>query len=262
MNQKADWNPESYLKFGNERTQPSIDLVHRIQIDYQPQTIIDIGCGPGNSGKILSDRWPQAKLRGIDSSPNMIEKAKNDFPRHEWILADAALYETDDTFDIVFSNAAIQWIPNHEALLKRLCALLSGRGVLALQLPLFRDMPLGSAIARIAQKEQWKSQTAHCSKLFTYHDYAFYYDQLARALASIELWETSYVHVMESHAAIIDWVRPTGLRPYLDSLRNDAERLEFERDLLHEIKALYPVQHDGKVLFPFKRLFVIGYKVK
>ena len=234
--------------------------MNRIKTDHQPQTIIDIGCGPGNSSKTLADRWPDARLVGIDSSQSMIDQAKRDYPQHEWTLADAATFSTDTKFDIVFSNAAIQWIPDHVRLLTRFCALLSEQGILAIQVPQFRDMPLGKAIEKVAQKERWQRQTAHCKGLFTYHSYGFYYDQLAKQLDLIELWETHYHHVLASQSAIIDFIKSTGMKPYLESLDSDSERAEFEREVLTEVEKDYPLQEDGKVLFPFKRLFFIGYK--
>jgi trans-aconitate 2-methyltransferase len=113
-----DWNPDSYLQFRNERTQPSIDLVNRITAEQAPGNILDAGCGPGNSSRVLIDRWPTARLTGVDNSPAMIEEAKKDFPGQEWVLSDAAEYRTDKKFDLVFSNAAIQWIPDHDGLFR------------------------------------------------------------------------------------------------------------------------------------------------
>jgi trans-aconitate 2-methyltransferase len=259
MIQKSDWSPEAYLKYGNERTQPSIDLVSRIKINYSPRNIIDIGCGPGNSGKILADRWPNARLLGIDSSPAMIEKAKADFPRHEWLLKDAATFSPEGTFDIVFSNATIPWIPNHETLLSRFCAMLSENGVLAFQTPLFRDMPVSEAIETVAQRMPWRAKTAACKALFTFHDFRFYYDIVASKLPAVELWETTYLHVVESRRSIIEWIKSTGMKPYLDSLSNDNEKMEFEKEVLEQLIPNYPQAKNGNVLFPFKRLFVIGY---
>jgi trans-aconitate 2-methyltransferase len=262
MSPASDWSPESYLKFGNERTQPSIDLVNRIRVDRQPETIVDIGCGPGNSSRVLNERWPNARLTGVDSSPKMIEKARSDYPQCEWILADAATFSSDTKFDIVFSNAAIQWIPDHEHLLARLCGLLSSEGILAVQVPQFKNMPLSQAIERATQQDRWKKQTAHCSDLFSYHTYGFYYDELSKHLRRIEMWETRYHHVLESQLAIIEWIRSTGLKPYLDSLDSDEERAAFEEAVLAEVKKDYPLQKDRKVLFPFIRLFFVGYARK
>lgn len=256
----SDWNPDLYLKFKSERTQPSIDLVNKINIGYQPRKIIDIGCGPGNSSQVLSTRWPHVKLVGLDNSESMIEKAKTEYPQQEWILADAADFESKTKYDIVFSNAVIQWIPNHAELIDRFGCLLTDRGVLAFQLPLFRDMPLRKAIETVAARERWKNKTNGCSELFTYHDYRYYYDLMSDKFSTIDLWITHYIHIMESTEAIIDWYRSTGLKPYLDRLKNDAERSEYEQEVLKEILVDYPIQKNGKVLFPFKRLFVVGYR--
>jgi trans-aconitate 2-methyltransferase len=113
-----NWNPEQYLKFKNERTQPSIDLVSKIKIDH-PKSIIDIGCGPGNSTQVLYQRWPEAEIIGLDSSEQMIKKAREDFPQQKWFLADASGFGSDRTYDLVFSNAALQWVHDHETLLPR-----------------------------------------------------------------------------------------------------------------------------------------------
>jgi len=260
MNSSKDWNPHAYLQFRNERTQASIDLVNRIQIDFSPQNIIDIGCGPGNSSQVLMHRWPQAELLGLDSSKNMIEKAKSDLPQYTWIQADASSFQSEKKFDIVFSNATIQWIPDHDNLLRIFSSLLSDRGVLAFQIPLFNDMPVSKTIELVAIDNRWRSRVEHCRNLFTFHDYSYYYDRLSMNFDSIELWETHYIHVLDSHSAIIDWIKSTGLKPYLDNLENGDEKLLFENLMLNEIKKKYPLQENGKVLFPFKRLFAIAKK--
>jgi trans-aconitate 2-methyltransferase len=260
MKKQNDWDPEHYLKFRNERTQPSIDLVSRISIDYTPEHIVDIGCGPGNSSQVLLRRWPGVKLVGIDNSPAMIEKAGKDFPGQEWLLADAGSFETDIAFDVVFSNATIQWIPDHEELLAKFDRLLSPQGVLAVQVPLFHQMALGQIIHKVSLGERWKKATEECASLFTYHDTHFYYDLLAGKMKTIDMWITDYIHVMPSHPAIIDWIRSTGLRPYLERITEGSDREDFEKEILQEIKKSYPQQKNGNVLFPFKRLFFIGYK--
>jgi trans-aconitate 2-methyltransferase len=260
MNEQNDWNPNHYLKFKNERTQPSIDLVNRINIDFLPEHIIDIGCGPGNSSKVLLQRWPEARLTGVDNSPAMIEKAKKDYPEQEWILADAFSYEPDIKFDVVFSSATIQWIPNHEKLFEKFNNMLSFRGVIAIQAPKFQEMELGQIIHSISQKDRWKNELEGCSDLFTYHDSHYYYDLLSDKMKSIDIWETYYIHVMPSSLSIIDWIKSTGLKPYLDRINNNDNKKDFEEEVLNEIKKCYPTQKDGRILFPFKRLFFIGYK--
>lgn len=256
---KKDWNPELYLKFDKERIQPSIDLVSRIPVD-DPKSIVDIGCGPGNSTQILAQRWPKSKITGIDNSVAMIERAKHDFPHQEWKLLDAGKDEIAGTFDLVFSNATIQWIPNHFDLLKKFRDILSDHGTLAIQLPLFFDMPLGKSIARISKEKRWSNQTESVNHLFTIHHHSDYYDYLSALFTAVEIWESDYVHIMDSHDSILEMIHSTGLRPYIDRLESNADKKDFESMVLSDIKKDYPLQENGKVLFPFKRLFFIASK--
>jgi len=252
-----DWNPEIYLKFNNERLQPSIDLISRINID-NPKAILDIGCGPGNSTQILSKHWPNSHITGIDNSKSMIEKAKNDYPGMEWIIADAALYESKIKYDILFSNAVIQWIPDHEKLLNKFYNMLSCQGILAVQIPLFWDMPLGKAIDKISNDQRWCKAVKGVNKLFTINNYSFYYNVLSNLFKSIEIWETDYMHIMDNHLSILEMIRSTGLKPYLERLNNSSVKKEYENEIFKKIEEDYPLQNNGKVILPFKRLFFIG----
>ena len=253
-----DWNPQSYLKFSDERTLPSADLAARIKID-RPAGIIDIGCGPGNSTRILKERWPGASITGLDNSPSMIERAKKEYPVMKWVLADAARIRPDVKYDIVFSNAAIQWIPDHERLIPVFFEMVKKGGALAVQTPMFKDMPLNRAIVRTAASKKWAGYTHSCGGLFTYHDAGFYYGILAGRAAGIEMWETSYIHVFGSCADLIEWSRSTAMMPYLNALPSDGLKKEFEAELLEECRREYPPQPDGNVLFPVRRLFFIAY---
>lgn len=256
---KHDWNPELYLAFGKERIQPSIDLVARI--DYErPAKIIDIGCGPGNSTQVLHSRWKNSEIIGADNSPAMIRKASEDYPDQKWIMFNAGKDSLDQKFDIVFSNATIQWIPDHEDLIRRFFESLNDRGILAIQIPLFNEMPLGISISEIAKLSRWSNATGGADNTFTIKTASFYYDQLSWYFTSIDLWTTDYYHIMESHSAILEMIRSTGLRPYLERLSGENERRDFESLVFDRIKQDYPVQKNGKVLFPFKRLFFVAKK--
>jgi trans-aconitate 2-methyltransferase len=256
---KKDWNPDLYLKFNKERTQPSIDLVSRIEID-NPGKIIDIGCGPGNSTQVLVARWSDTKIIGIDNSPAMIEKARLDYPQQEWQLIDAGTDDIPGIYDLVFSNATIQWIPNHDRLVKKFHDILSPDGTIAIQIPMFWEMPVGKAIASVAANSRWDYLTLKATGLFTIHDPSFYYDTLAELFHSIDLWQTDYFHILDSQQAIMEMIRSTGLKPYLEYLENESDRKDFEELVFEEIKKEYPLQKDGTVLFPFKRLFFIAKK--
>ena len=254
-----DWNPDLYLRFDKERTQHSIDLVSRINFD-KPGKIIDLGCGPGNSTQILVQRWPGVSITGVDNSPAMIEKAKMDFPNQNWKLLDVGKDEINEKFDIIFSNATIQWIPNHAELFKQLYNALNANGLIAIQIPLFWDMPLGKAIKNIAKDSRWVTSVKGATELFTIHAYSYYYDKLSQLFNSIEMWETHYIHIMDSHLSILEMIKSTGLKPYLDRLENENDKKEFEALVLDEITKDYPQQKDEKVLFPFDRIFFIANK--
>jgi trans-aconitate 2-methyltransferase len=256
---KHDWDPDLYLQFNKERLQPAIDLVSKIDC-VGPNKILDIGCGPGNSTQILAQKWPQAEITGIDNSPAMIKKASNDYPNQKWILLDAGKDNIEENFDIVFSNATIQWIPKHDLFFERFSKRINNHGVLAVQLPLYLDMPIARSIAEVAAQEKWQNTTKAVSTLFTIHNASFYYDQLSKYFGEVEIWKTDYHHIMDSHNAILEMIRSTGLRPYLERIVDEDEKLEFETLVLQKIRQDYPLQKNGKVLFPFERLFFTAKK--
>jgi trans-aconitate 2-methyltransferase len=195
---------------------------------------------------------------GVDNSPAMIDRARKDFPHQEWRLLDAGTDEIEGRFDIVFSNATIQWIPNHNVLLKKLHGLLTEKGVIAIQIPLFFDMPVGKSIAKIATSERWSPLTGGVSDLFTIHEPSYYYDHLSESFGSTDIWVSEYHHILDSHVSIFEMIRSTGLKPYLERIGTGQERNEFEGAVLREITREYPLQKNGKVLFPFKRLFFVA----
>ncbi|MDC7125884.1 MAG: methyltransferase domain-containing protein [Spirochaetales bacterium] len=256
---QKDWNPDLYLKFNKERIQPSIDLVSRIEIN-EPEKMIDIGCGPGNSTQILAGRWPESKLLGIDKSEAMIAKAEADFPKQKWKIFDVEAEEFNDSYNIVYSNAAIQWMGQHEQLLKKLSDIVKPEGALAVQVPLFYSMPLSDSISRVATLPKWQPKTGSVDRLFTILSSSEYYDILSNLFARVEMWQTDYIHIMESHSSILEMMKSTGLKPYLEKLESESDKKEFTETVLGEIKKDYPMQKDGKVLFPFIRLFFVGYK--
>jgi len=253
----SDWQPNLYLAFGKERTQPSIDLAARINKD-DPKRIIDIGCGPGNSTNVLKVRWTQAEIVGLDNSEAMINEAKSKYPAINWIQADAS----DDLdklgkFDIVFSNAAIQWIPNHKILLTNLFGMLNNDGVLAVQVPCTKYMPINTELIKLTSNGKWKNHFTNISSTYSVHTADFYYNILCGLTAEIDLWETNYFHIMNTHSEIVKWYSGSGLRPYLDCLKDDFTKNKFVKEYENALKEVYPVQSDGKILFPFTRIFFI-----
>lgn len=255
----SDWNVNLYKQFGNERTQPAIDLISRINIT-NPSKIIDLGCGPGNSAECLRRRWPEATVTGLDSSPEMINACRKDYPDQEWILADAANWQPPSACEIVFSNAVFQWMPQHDRLLKRLFAYVAPGGALAFQIPARIYSPLQQLIIEVANEAEWMHLMEGPKNTFTIESPAYYYDALAGTASKLDIWKTEYCHVMESTQAIISWISSTGLRPFLEVLESGIQKQRFVKVLGERVAATYLPQANGKVLFPFRRLFVVAYK--
>ncbi len=254
-----NWDPDQYLKFGNERTQPSIDLATRIEVE-NPRSVIDIGCGPGNSTTILRNKWPKAQFTGLDSSPAMIEKAKAGQRETNWIVADASTYDFREKYDIVFSNAAIQWMPDHTSLIPRLLAIVNRGGALAVQVPANWDSPLHLAVRNTASQDKWSRMTAGVERILSNNTPEFYYDIISSAGPKVALWTTTYYHILKSHTDLVEWYKGTAMRPFLETLPDDEARSEFENEVLARCKATYQLQRDGSLLYPFKRTFFIAYR--
>lgn len=252
----ADWNSAQYLKFKAQRTQPAVDLAARI--DISPLEIIDIGCGPGNSTRVMKNRFPSAHVIGADSSENMLETARNDNPDCDFIKLDAGgdLSEFSQKFDVVFSNACIQWIPNHSALLPSLFSMLKKGGVLAVQIPVQFEEPIHKIIENTASSEKWRGKFSS-PRIFHTLSEGEYFDILSDLTDDFELWKTVYFHRMPSVESIIEWYKSTGLKPYLEVLSED-EQQEFIAEISAELEKKYPKQKNGEIIFRFPRLFFIA----
>ena len=259
MNQMSNWNPDQYLKFARQRTQPSIDLAAKVTAE-NPTSVIDIGCGPGNSTRVLLERWPNARVSGLDSSPEMIKKAKADLPDIEWITGDAGTFTFENEYDVVFSNAAIQWMQGHEALVPRLYGIVKSGGALAVQIPADQGSPIRRSLLSVSAQEKWSKYTSGRERLMNYRTAEYYYDILAGIGGRFDVWETVYYHVLDSHKDLIEWYKGTALRPFLEKMPDDAIRKEFEDEILDGCKDQYEIRNDGKVLYPFRRIFFVAYK--
>ena len=251
----ADWDSGQYLKFEQERTQPAIDLAGRIACNT-PQDVLDLGCGPGNSSRVVAGRVPGARIRGIDSSPEMVAAARANHPDLEFALCDAGRELGrlgHNCFDVVFSNACIQWIPDHPELLRNMLGLLRPGGVLAVQTPMNYEEPIHRIIAELVAGTTWKGAFTN-PRIFHNLLPGQYFDLLSELAADFTLWQTTYYHVLGSHADIMEWYRGTGLRPYLRAL-SDADQTAFARDVYDRVVQAYPKQRDGRIIFRFPRFF-------
>jgi trans-aconitate 2-methyltransferase len=262
VNLMPTWNADIYLRFAEERTRPCRELAARIA-SQSPRRIIDLGCGPANSTQVLAERWPDAQIIGIDSSAEMIAAAEKNCRAAKFAVGDIAAWakQEHEPFDLVFSNAALQWVPDRDGLYSRLLSQVAPGGALAVQVPANIDAPAHRLMRELAASASWRGKfPAGGVREWHAHEPPFYYDELSAGAERIDLWTTEYIQVMPSAEAIVDWYRGTGLRPFLDALATDAEREHFTSDYLSQIRTAYPPQADGRVLFPFRRLFVIAYR--
>jgi trans-aconitate 2-methyltransferase len=250
------WDPHQYVKFEDERTQPARDLLARIPA-VEAKYVVDLGCGPGNCTALLAARWTGAYVEGIDSDEAMLAEARKRHPAGTWVRADAATWAPDRACDVLFSNATLHWLDDHARLFPRLLSLVRPGGVLAVQMPRNFGDPSHTSIQAIADDAAWASRMPARLRAVPVHEAAFYYDALAPIAAHVSLWETQYVHVMDGAGAVVEWVKGTALRPALDAL-DAAERPVFLERYRAAIHRQYVPRADGKVLFPFRRLFILA----
>ncbi|HFI5582547.1 TPA: trans-aconitate 2-methyltransferase [Raoultella ornithinolytica] len=247
----ADWNPSLYLKFGAERTRPAAELVARIA--QHPVTFaVDLGCGPGNSTALLHHAWPEATLVGVDSSPAMLDDAARALPTCRFVAADIRQYQPERPADLLYANASLQWLTDHETLFPHLVNQLADNGLLAVQMPDNWQEPSHTLMRQVAQEMGFPESGRH-----PLPGAQAYYDILTACGCEVDIWRTTYYHPLESHQAIIDWLQSTGLRPYLQPL--DAGQQEgFLERYLALLQQHYPLQRNGKVLLLFPRLFIVA----
>ncbi|MBV9672726.1 MAG: methyltransferase domain-containing protein [Verrucomicrobia bacterium] len=251
------WNAEQYLRFAEERTRPCRDLVARIELD-NPERVIDLGCGPGNSTLVLINRWPNAVITGVDHSPDMIASAKQ--AGYESELGDISTWQPSVCYDLIFSNAALQWVPDHSKLYPRLFRYVKPGGAFAVQVPGNYDAPAHRLTRELAHSAEWRDKFVGPSREWFTHDLPFYYDLLAPYSSKLDLWATEYVHVLTGVALVVEWYKGTGLRPFLDALPSSSLKEQFVSEYLALIAKEFPHQADSNVLFPFRRLFLVAYR--
>jgi trans-aconitate 2-methyltransferase len=253
-----DWSARQYLKFEDERTRPPRDLLAQVPLQ-RPRLAIDLGCGPGNSTELIVERYPQSEIIGLDSSPDMLRKARGRLPKLKFIEADIATWSPAPQTDLLFSNAVMQWLPDHTVVLRRLLEALSPGGVLAVQMPDNTREP-----ALVFQGEVGRSggpwrdhpeiKAASRPDLPTVEAY---YDLLKPVCSHIDIWHSVYNHVMASPQAIVEWFKGSSLQPFLSPL-DAAAREKFLAAYGEKIASAYKPRFDGKVLLKFPRLFIVA----
>lgn len=253
------WDPKQYARYESERSRPFFDLVGQIR-SSAPGTVVDLGCGPGELTATLADRWPNASIRGIDSSPEMIERTASNLGANvSFSLGDAAAFVATGV-DVLVSNALLQWVPDHQQLLIRWADELNDDGWLAFQVPDNFSAPSHVLMRELAESDRWAAQLAgvlrHADAVAPVADYLAL---LTDSGLTVNAWQSTYLHLLGGTDPVLDWVRGTGLRPVLAALPAP-EAAEFEAEYALRLRSAYPQRQFGTV-FPFRRTFVVAHKV-
>ena len=256
------WDPDQYLKFADHRLRPSLELLGRVPL-VDPRVVYDIGCGAGEQARMMAERWPDATVYGVDSSPQMIETASATPGRVQWVEADVRTWQPDAPPDLIYSNAAFQWVDGHHELFPRLVSLLAPGGCLAVQMPLSWPMPshvqmrqtlvdggpggspLGTEELRQRVGRKWVDDPEE------------YYDLLVSLTTSIDIWSTEYLQILDGPDPVLEWVKGSGLRPILNDL-SETDRATYLEEYARRLRHAYPLRPNGKTLYPFRRLFIVA----
>lgn len=250
------WDPKLYAAFAAPRLRPALDLLARIDLD-NPARVADLGCGTGNVTRILAQRWPGAQVVGIDSSAEMLAAAAEQDSAIRWVLGDIGAWTSEQPVDVLFSNAALHWLGDHAALFPRLARRVAPGGVLAVQMPHNHYAASHTLMAEAAAAGPWAEILTPLAARFPVGDAGFYYDLLAPLAASLDIWETEYLHVLDGDDPVVRWTMSTALRPLLDAV-GEPWRGQFLAEYGRRVAAAYPRRADGRTLFAFRRLFLVA----
>jgi trans-aconitate 2-methyltransferase len=252
----STWDPAQYLKFSNERVRPAFDLLAQVPLGNAEQ-VVDLGCGTGNMTGILKQRFPAADVLGVDGAETMLEKARAANPSCRFEQGDFSTWSPAAPPDLIFSNAALHWVTNHETLFPRLLSLLAPNGVLAVQMPSMHDAPLRALQNEVAKQGPWSRFLDDAGYARSLLPVETYYDVIRPRVASLDIWTTTYLHVLTGDDAVTEWAAGSSLRPFLDKLPPD-QAVAFRAAYSEALRPHYPKRPDGTTLLPFKRLFLIA----
>ncbi len=255
----ASWDPAQYLRFTDERLRPALDLLAQVPLDA-PSRVVDLGCGAGNVTAILQRRFPHASVVGVDGSAAMLAKAREAAPGCRFEQGDFATWAPaaeEPAPDLIYSNAALHWVGGHESLFPRLVSLLAPGGVLAVQMPAMHDAPLRRLQNEVAVYGPWAEVLRDARFARAILTAGEYYDLLRPHVAALDLWETTYLHVLTGEDAVVEWAAGSSLRPFLDKLP-EGLRAAYRAAYAAALRPHYPRRTDGATLLPFQRLFVLA----
>lgn len=251
------WDPGQYLRYAGPRRRPALDLLSQVDVS-DPREIHDLGCGTGYLARLIADRWPDAHVVASDNSPEMLAEARLMPSKIEWRQLDATQWNPETPLDVIYSNAVLHWIPNHDELISRLLASLRPGGQLAVQMPLSWYEPSHELMRAILDEEQLGTPELRARYATpNVADPGHYADFLADRAATVDLWTTRYFQVLHGPDAVLEWVSGTGLRPIMEAL-GAAEYAVFINRYAPALRKAYPARDDGSTLFPFPRIFFVA----
>ncbi len=250
------WNPAQYHRFADARMRPAIDLLAQIATN-EPALVYDLGCGSGKTTILLARRWPGARIIGVDSSARMLESARREYPGIEFVQGDLATWQAQAAADVIYSNAALHWLDGHPALFARLFQQVKPGGTFAVQMPRNHDQPSHQAMIAAAEAGPWAARLRPLLRRSPVSLPAAYHAMLAPAASGLNIWETTYLQVLEGENPVAEWTKGTALSPLLAAL-DGAERQSFESAYRALVLKAYPPLPDGRTLFPFRRLFIVA----
>ncbi len=259
------WNPTQYQQYADVRLRPALELLARIALP-EPRTVVDLGCGAGNVTRLLAERWPGAAIAGVDSSEEMLAKAraaKADLSQVSFHSADIGSWSPSSQVDLVYSNAALHWLPDHATLFPRIARAVAPRGVLAVQMPRNFAEPSHTSVVEVAQSARWRERLSGLVReapVAAPEDYLHWLDPLC---ADLDVWETIYQQRLpareDGEHPVVAFVSGAWLVPYFERFAGDgAARVEFLADYRERIERSYPRERDGGALFPVRRIFIVA----
>jgi len=250
------WDPIQYLGFGSQRLRPALDLLARVPLEA-PGAVVDLGCGPGHVTGILQTRWPSARVLGVDRSPEMLTRAAVEVSGPAWHLADLAQWQPEATVDLLYANASLHWLDDHATLFPRLMGFLRPGGCLAVQMPRNHDRPSHRAAFEVAMEGPWRDRLEPLLRRRPVSEPEAYLHWLAPRAATLDLWETDYLHLLEGPDPVAAWTMGSLLVPLMEALEPGA-REAFLAAYRSRLREAYPADASGRTPFRFRRLFIVA----
>lgn len=252
------WDPTQYLKFAGERLRPAVDLLARIPV-VAPGTVVDLGCGAGNLTPLILQRWPATRFTGVDSSPAMLAKARQEYAMAQFVEADIATWRPEKPVDVLYSNAALHWLDGHDTLIPGLLEAVAPGGWLAIQMPRNFAAPSHTCIVDAIEQGPWCGKLEPHLRRKPVQEPQYYWRLLRDKAATLDIWESEYLQVLSGDNPVAEYTKGTWLKQFLDRLE-EPERGAFEAEYRRRVAACYAKEIDGRTLFPFRRLFILAQK--